>query len=137
VFKQFNLINKLTVMENLVLPVVYSKMKLDYDPNEYAEELMKKFGIYERKDYYPNKISGGQQQRVAIARALIMKPKLILADEPTGNLDSKTGKEILDLIDELNQNFGITVVMVTHEKHVADRTQRQIKLKDGKVVKKL
>ena len=136
VFQQFNLINKLTVRENILLPTVYSHEKFDYKVNDYADELLEKFGIYERKDYHPNKISGGQQQRVAIARALIMKPKLILADEPTGNLDSKTGKEILEIINKLNIELGVTVVMVTHEMAVARMTKRQVHLKDGRVVNK-
>jgi len=135
VFQQFNLINKLTVFENVLLPTIYARQSLDYNPKQYALELLEKFGIHDRKDYYPNKISGGQQQRTAIARALIMKPKVVLADEPTGNLDSQTGDEILTIIDKLNQDFGVTVIVVTHEKIVAKRTSRQIHLKDGKIMK--
>lgn len=136
VFQQFNLINKLTVLENILLPTAYQKHKLDFDPVKRADELLNSFGIIGRKYFYPNKISGGQQQRVAIARALIMKPKLILADEPTGNLDTKTGDEILDILSGLNKNFGVTVVMVTHEKDIALKTKRKIYVKDGEIVDK-
>lgn len=133
VFQQFNLINKLTIEENILLPVGYARRKFDYDPKERAEYLMKRFGIYEKRASFPNKISGGQQQRVAIARALIMNPKLILADEPTGNLDTKTGDEIMALFEELNKE-GITILVVTHEPDIAERTRRQIKIRDGGVV---
>ena len=96
--------------------------------------LMEKFGILSKKESFPNKISGGQQQRVAVARSLIMKPQLILADEPTGNLDHKTGNEIIDLFESLNDSEGITIVMVTHEMELAERTRRQIKVFDGEII---
>lgn len=136
VFQQFNLINNLSVLENVLLPTIYSKSKFNLDPKEKALDLLKRFGIYDRRNFRPNKISGGQQQRVAIARALMMNPKLILADEPTGNLDSKTGNEILNILEKLNKEFEATVIVVTHEKDVVKRTKRQIFLKDGEIVSK-
>lgn len=136
VFQQFNLINKLTLVENVALPAIYFKGKLPFDPMKKAAEILTQLGMEKRLNFYPNKISGGQQQRVAIARSLIMSPDLILADEPTGNLDSKTGDEILQILEDLNKKTGVTVIIVTHEKEVADRTRRQIYIKDGKVVTK-
>jgi putative ABC transport system ATP-binding protein len=135
VFQQFNLIEKLTIKENCILPTIYAE-KIDFDPEKKAMEVLVKLGIADRADFYPNKISGGQQQRAAIARALIMSPKLILADEPTGNLDSKTGDEIMDLLDSLNRELKVTVIVVTHEAEIAKRTKREIYIKDGKIVKK-
>ncbi|HCX25275.1 TPA: lipoprotein-releasing system ATP-binding protein LolD [Candidatus Collierbacteria bacterium] len=134
VFQQFNLLNKLTIRENILLPTTYSQSTMSFNPAERAEMLMDKFGILSKKDSFPNKISGGQQQRVAVARALIMKPQLILADEPTGNLDHKTGNEIIDLFEQLNKEEGITIVMVTHEPKIAERTRRQIKVFDGEII---
>jgi len=135
VFQQFNLINKLTVLENILLPTVYARKKFDYDVNEKALYLIKRFGLTGKENSYPNKISGGQQQRAAIARALIMEPKLILADEPTGNIDTKTGNEIMKLLKELNHEEKITVVIVTHEANIAVQTRRLIKIRDGKIEK--
>lgn len=135
VFQQFNLIEKLTVLENVLLPTIYAD-NVKPDPQKKALEILKRLGIAERADFYPNNISGGQQQRVAIARALIMQPKLILADEPTGNLDTSTGDEIMDLLDELNRELKVTIIVVTHEEAIAERTERQIYIKDGKIVDK-
>ena len=134
VFQSFNLINRFTVLENVLVPTRYSKEPLKFNAVARAEELLKKFGILERKNFFPNKISGGQQQRVAIARALVMSPKIILADEPTGNLDSKTGGEILTILSSLNKEFGVTVILVTHEHDIAAKTKRTIYIKDGQIV---
>lgn len=134
VFQQFNLINKLTVLENVILPTVYTKDHLEFDPEEKAKSLLKNFGLGEKAYSFPNKLSGGQQQRVAIARALIMDPKLILADEPTGNLDSKSGEIVLSLINNLYKKEKITIVLVTHDMTVASQAKRIIKIKDGEVI---
>ena len=134
VFQQFNLINKLTVQENILLPTTYARKKIEYDPVKRSREIMERFGIAEKANSYPNKISGGQQQRVAIARALIMSPSLILADEPTGNLDTKTGNEIMKLLTQLNKEDNITVLIVTHEQDIAAQTKRKIQIIDGGLV---
>lgn len=134
VFQSFNLIPRFTVLENVLLPTRYSKEPIKFDAVKRAEELLDKFGILARKNFFPNKISGGQQQRVAIARALIMNPKIILADEPTGNLDSRTGDEILAILGNLNKEFGVTVILVTHEHDIAAKTKKQIYVRDGMVV---
>lgn len=136
VFQQFNLIEKFSILENVALPAMYAKVKLDFDPRKRAMELLTQFGISDRSDFFPNKISGGQQQRTAIARSLIMKPDLVLADEPTGNIDTKTGNEIMRLLEKLNNDLGVTVIIVTHEPDVAKRTKRQVYVKDGMIVNK-
>jgi putative ABC transport system ATP-binding protein len=120
-------------MENILIPTIYTRSKLAYDPVEKARYLLKRFGLETKEKSFPNKISGGQQQRVAIARSLIMNPKLILADEPTGNLDSKSGTEILKLLHELHEKEKITVVIVTHDASVAAQTNRKIEIRDGEI----
>ena len=135
VFQQFNLINKLNVLENILLPTQYSRQKKIFNAQDRALDLMDRFGIKEKAQSYPNKLSGGQQQRVAITRALINKPKIILADEPTGNLDSKTGTKILDILIELNKKDNLTILIVTHDKEIALRFPRIIQMFDGKIVK--
>ena len=135
VFQQFNLIPKLSVLENILLPTIYARKKINYNPEDKANSLLKKFGLYEKRNSFPNKISGGQQQRVAILRALIMEPKLILADEPTGNLDSVSGRGIMELLKDLNEKEKITIAVVTHESDIADYGKRIIKVKDGTIEK--
>lgn len=135
VFQQFNLINKLTVLENIILPTIYARRTLPFNPNKRAMELIQKFGLSGKEKSFPNKISGGQQQRVSIARALIMQPEVILADEPTGNLDSKNGNAIMDLLEKLNREDNVTVVIITHEQDVANRTRRKLYVRDGRLYK--
>lgn len=131
IFQQFNLINKLTVLENILLPTIYYRGKLNFNPREKALKLIKRFNIEGKENSFPNKLSGGQQQRVAIARALIMDPMVILADEPTGNLDSKNGEIILSLLEKLNKEEKKTVVIVTHDLDIAKRAKKIIKIRDG------
>ena len=123
------------VLENILLPIQYSRKKPLFDTTVRAIELMKKFVISEKAKSYPNKLSGGQQQRVAIARSLINKPKIILADEPTGNLDSKTGSKILQLLKELNKEMNLTVLIVTHDNQIAKKFGRNIRMLDGALIK--
>lgn len=134
VFQQFNLINKLSVLENILVPTIYSRKKLDFDPKEKADYLLERFGLKDKMNSYPNRISGGQQQRVAIARSLIMNPEFVLADEPTGNLDTKTGEEIMKIFKELNTSDNVTIVLVTHEADIAANARRQIHMRDGLII---
>ncbi len=132
VFQSFNLIEEMTVFENVELPLTYLKVKAS-DRKKRVEETLRKMSISHRANHFPNQLSGGQQQRVAIARAVIANPKLILADEPTGNLDSKNGKDVMDLLTELNKE-GATIVMVTHSQHDASFAHRTINLFDGQII---
>lgn len=132
VFQSFNLIDELNVEQNVELPLKYLGVPKK-ERQERVVEMLRRMGISHRAKHYPNQLSGGQQQRVAIARAVVTKPKLILADEPTGNLDSKNGYEVMELLRQLN-NEGTTIVMVTHSQRDASVAERTINLLDGRVV---
>ncbi len=130
VFQQFNLLARTSALENVELPLLYSNHN---HWRERAQSALEAVGLQDRMGHRPNELSGGQQQRVAIARALVSEPSILLADEPTGNLDSKTGKEIMTLFSELHRTRGITVIFVTHDPSIAANAQRVIKLSDGVV----
>ena len=132
VFQGLNLLPRMSLLENVALPLIYCGMGRE-ERQHLARELLAKVGLGGYAESMPNKISGGQQQRVAIARALINRPRLILADEPTGNLDSRTGEEIMSLFDELNRE-GITIVLVTHEADIAQHAKRQVRFFDGRII---
>lgn len=131
VFQTFNLLPRYTALENVSLPLVYAGMSKQ-DRDERAREVLEQVGLEDRMDHKPNELSGGQRQRVAVARALVNKPAIILADEPTGNLDSKTSYEIMNLFGEIHAN-GNTVILVTHEEDIANYAHRIIRLRDGLV----
>jgi len=133
VFQQFNLLPRISVRRNAELPLLYNGGKPQKEINQRSEAILNAVGLGERMHHRPTELSGGQQQRVAIARALINEPALLLADEPTGNLDSKTGKEILDLLLGLNKEHGLTLVIVTHDPAIAAHSQRIIRLRDGMI----
>jgi putative ABC transport system ATP-binding protein len=133
VFQFFNLLPRTSAIDNVILPLLYSKVpRTEWLPK--AQKLLQIVGLGERLNHTPSQLSGGQQQRVAIARALINNPSIILADEPTGNLDSKSGDEIMDFFKNLNKE-GNTIVLVTHEPEIANQTKRIIEVKDGKIVR--
>ena len=131
VFQNFNLIGKMTAWDNIELPLIYQRLPRARR-KERVEEALRRVGLYDRRTHRPTELSGGQQQRVAIARAISTRPSLFLADEPTGNLDSRTGEEIMGIFRELHEE-GNTIVLITHDPSVADKAQRQIRIRDGKV----
>jgi ABC-type lipoprotein export system ATPase subunit len=132
VFQSFNLLPRMTAFENVVMPLMYSRDNLtERDMERRAAELIEKVGLSGRLHHRPSQLSGGEQQRVAIARSLIGRPQLLFADEPTGNLDSRTSEEILDLFQQLNNMDRITLIMVTHDPGVAQHAQRIIRIRDG------
>jgi putative ABC transport system ATP-binding protein len=133
VFQQFNLLARTSALENVMLPLTYAGFSGKERENR-ARKALERVGLGQRTDHAPNELSGGQQQRVAIARALVNEPAILLADEPTGALDSKTGVEIMELFQSLHKENGQTVILVTHDSHVARHTNRIIKLSDGKIV---
>ncbi|HEX4120600.1 MAG TPA: ABC transporter ATP-binding protein [Verrucomicrobiae bacterium] len=132
VFQNFNLLARTTALENVIMPLSYSAEHLaEKEMRDRATHLLGKVGLAERLDHQPSQLSGGQQQRVAIARSLVNRPRLLLADEPTGNLDSQTSEEILQMFRDLNRTEGLTIILVTHDPTVAEHAQRVIRIRDG------
>jgi putative ABC transport system ATP-binding protein len=134
VFQSFNLISRTSALKNVELPMVYGRVEAE-ERKERAMELLRNVGLEDRAHHMPNELSGGQKQRVAIARALANKPQIILADEPTGNLDSQSSVEIMDIFTMLNRKEGNTVIIVTHERDIAEFTDRIITFKDGHIIR--
>ena len=135
VFQNFNLLSRTSALQNVLLPLEYQRKRRPKAENRaWAAELLKRMGLADRMDHAPNQLSGGQQQRVAIARALVNRPRILFADEPTGNLDSKTTVEILEMFRNLNKEEGITIVIVTHDAEVCDYAKETIQIRDGLVV---
>jgi ABC-type lipoprotein export system ATPase subunit len=134
VFQSFNLLARTTALDNVIMPLTYSTEQLtDTQARERAEQMLQRVGLGDRMHHHPSQLSGGQQQRVAVARALVNEPSLLLADEPTGNLDSKTSEEILQMFEKLNKDEGITIIIVTHDQNVAGHAKRQIYMRDGTI----
>ena len=133
VFQGFNLLSRTSALENVELPLIYTNEVSGHERHERAKEALSRVGLGERMDHLPSQLSGGQQQRVAIARALVNRPSLLLADEPTGNLDTKTSIEIIDLFHALNHE-GMTIVLITHEPDIGAYARRRISLRDGRIV---
>lgn len=133
IFQLFNLVPTLNALENVTLPLLPYQRGLKFNLKKRARELLEEVGLEKRLDHLPGQLSGGEQQRVAIARALINSPRLLLADEPTGNLDRKTGSEIMQLLVRLNRDDGLTLIMVTHDKAVASQAHRTVSMRDGRL----
>jgi ABC-type lipoprotein export system ATPase subunit len=131
VFQTFNLLPRTSALENVVMPLAYVEDMAERQMRQRAAELLRKVGLAERLDHQPSQLSGGQQQRVAIARALVNQPRILLADEPTGNLDSRTSEEILQMFQGLNRSDGLTIILVTHDPGVANHAQRIVRIRDG------
>ena len=134
VFQNFNLLARTSALENVELPLLYTSGISPRERRERATEMLQKVGLGDRFDHHPGQLSGGQQQRVAIARALVNRPSILLADEPTGNLDSRTSREVIELFKQLNEENGITVILVTHDPNVARNARRALVLRDGDVI---
>ncbi len=134
VFQNFNLLNRTSALENVELPLLYNRDISRKVRRERAVDLLERVGLGDRLDHHPGQLSGGQQQRVAIARALVNSPSILMADEPTGNLDSNTSDEIIRLFQHLNDEQGITIVLVTHDREIAANAKRTVTLRDGKIV---
>jgi putative ABC transport system ATP-binding protein len=134
VFQNFNLLSRTTARENVELPMLYSGRLRASRRRERARQLLARMGLEERMDHHPSQLSGGQQQRVAIARAMANEPPILLADEPTGNIDSHTSQEVMDLFRQLNREDGITIILVTHDQEVARHARRTVVLRDGQVI---
>lgn len=130
VFQSFNLLPRTSALENVEMPLIYAGVE-KRERRQRARVLLKKFGLADRLQHLPNQLSGGQQQRVAIARALVNNPAILLADEPTGNLDTTSGEEVMDILEDLNRQEGATVIVITHEHEVAARADRTLTLRDG------
>ncbi len=132
VFQSFNLLPRTSVLENVETPLIYAGIE-KRERQHRARTLLENFGLTDRLHHLPNQLSGGQQQRVAIARALANRPSILLADEPTGNLDTTTGEEVMDILEALNRDKGVTVIVITHEPEVTGRAQRRLALHDGRL----
>ena len=131
IFQSFFLMQRQTALQNVKLPLIYAAVP-EREQNERAEEMLRRVGLYEKRNYYPNQLSGGQQQRVAIARAMCNNPTILLADEPTGALDQKTGRQVMELFHEINEE-GRTIIMITHDAHIASHAKRIVRILDGNI----